>query len=88
MDGPPPVLLKEVQPIYPPVALAGGLEGLVLVQATITKDGRVIDAEVAPTGILGNAAIDAIRRWEFAAAPNRPRRPALLAVRVSFGRSP
>lgn len=87
-EGPPPVLIKEVQPIYPPVAAAGGLEGLVLVQARITEDGRVTDAEVEPSGILGQSAIDAVQRWEFAAAPSGPQRPARLTVRVSFGRSP
>lgn len=87
-EGPPPVLIKEVQPIYPPVAVWGGLEGLVLVQARITDDGRVINAEVAPSGILGHSAIDAVQRWQFAAAPNGLQRPALLTVRVSFGRSP
>lgn len=87
-EGPPPVLIKEVQPIYPPVAVAGGLEGLVRVQATITEGGRVINAEVAPSGILGHSAIAAVQRWQFAAAPNGLQRPALLTVRVSFGRSP
>jgi TonB family protein len=87
-DGPPPVLVKDVQPIYPPVAVAGGLEGLVLVQATITGDGRVINAAVAPSGILGQSALNAIQRWQFAAAPTGPQRPALLTVRVTFGRSP
>jgi TonB family protein len=87
-EGPPPVLIKEVQPIYPPVAVAGGLEGLVLVQARITEDGRVINAQVAPSGILGHSAIAAVQRWQFAAAPNGLQRPALLTVRVSFGRSP
>ena len=87
-EGPPPVLIKAVQPIYPQVAVAGGLEGLVLVQATITEDGRVTNADVAPSGILGRSAIDAIQRWEFAAAPSRPQRPVRLTVRVSFGRTP
>lgn len=87
-EGPPPVLIKKVQPIYPPVAVAGGLEGLVLVQARITEDGRVINAQVAPSGILGHSAIAAVQRWQFAAAPNGLQRPALLTVRVSFGRSP
>jgi TonB family protein len=87
-EGPPPVLIKEVQPIYPPVAVAGGLEGLVLVQARITEDGRVINAEVAPSGILGHSAIGAVQRWKFAAAPNGLQRPALLTVRVSFGHWP
>jgi TonB family protein len=86
-EGPPPVLIKQVQPIYPPVAVAGRLEGLVLVQATITEDGRVINAEVEPSGILGHSSIAAVQRWEFAAADGPPR-PALLTVRVTFRRSP
>jgi len=87
-EGPAPVLIKEVPPIYPPVAVAGGLEGLVRVQATITEAGRVINAEAAPSGILGHSAIAAVQRWQFAAAPDGLQRPALLTVRVSFGRSP
>jgi TonB family protein len=87
-EGPPPVLIKNVQPIYPPMAVWGGLEGLVLVQATIANDGRVINAEVAPSGILGQSALHAIQRWEFATAPSGPQRPALLTVRVTFGGSP
>jgi TonB family protein len=87
-EGPAPVLIKQVPPIYPPVAAAWGLEGLVLVQARIAEDGRVTDAEVEPSGILGQSAIDAVQRWEFAAAPLGPQRPALLTVHVSFGRSP
>jgi TonB family protein len=87
IDGPPPVAIKEVQPIYPPVAVAAGLEGQVLVRARINEAGRVTDAEVAPDGVLGQSAIHAIRQWEFAAAANAPLHPALLTVRVSFGRS-
>ncbi|PYR92395.1 MAG: hypothetical protein DMF84_12815 [Acidobacteria bacterium] len=86
-DGPPPVAIKEVQPIYPPVAVAARLEGQVLVRARINEDGRVTDAEVAPDGVLGQSAIQAIRRWEFAAAASTTLHPALLTVRVSFGRS-
>jgi TonB family protein len=87
-EGPAPVLIKEVQPIYPPMAVWGGLEGLALVQATIANDGRVIDAEVEPGGILGQSALTAIQRWEFAAASGGPQRPARLTVRVTFERSP
>jgi TonB family protein len=86
-EGARPVLIK-VQPIYPPMAVWGGLEGLALVQATVTNDGRVINAEVAPSGILGQSALHAIQRWEFAAAPSGRQRPALLTVRVTFGGSP
>jgi TonB family protein len=86
-EGPAPVRIRAVQPVYPPVALAAGLEGEVLVQARITERGGVTDAEVAPLGILGQSAIDAVQQWEFAAASNGTQRPALLTVRVSFARS-
>jgi TonB family protein len=86
-QGPPPVRIKDVQPVYPPIALAAGLEGHVLVSAKITERGRVTDAEVAPAGILGQSAIDAVQRWEFNAASDGAQRPALLTVRVSFARS-
>lgn len=86
-EGPPPVRIKDVQPVYPPVALAAGLEGQVFVRARITERGRVTDAEVAPAGILGQSALDAVQRWEFAASSSGRQRPVLLAVLVSFGRS-
>ena len=86
-EGPPPVRIKEVQPVYPPIALAAGLDGEVLVRARITERGAVTDAEVAPDGILGQSAMDAVQRWEFDAARNGTQRRALLTVRVSFERS-
>jgi TonB family protein len=86
-EGPPPVAIKQVQPIYPPLAVSAGLEGQVLVQARITERGRVTDAEVTPAGILGWSAIDAVQRWEFAARGDGMQHPALLTVRVSFARS-
>ena len=86
-QGPPPVRIKEVRPVYPPIALAAGLEGHVVVSAKITERGRVTDAEVEPAGILGQSAIDAVQRWEFTAASNGAQRPALLTVRVSFAPS-
>jgi TonB family protein len=86
-DGPAPVPIKEVRPIYPPVAVAAGLEGQVLVRAKINETGRVTDAEVAPEGVLGHSAIHAIRQWEFAVSADATPHPAVLTVRVTFGRS-
>jgi TonB family protein len=86
-EGPPPARLKEVRPVYPPIALAAGLEGDVVVQASITELGRVTDASVEPAGILGRSAIDAVQRWEFSERGG-PGTPARLIVRVSFTRSP
>lgn len=41
-----PELLKEVKPEYPRAAREAGLEGVVLVEFTVGKDGRVKDAMV------------------------------------------
>jgi TonB family protein len=86
-DGRLPVATKEVQPIYPPIAVAAGLEGQVLVRARINEAGGVTDAQVTPDGILGRSAIQAIGRWEFGVAGNATLSPALLTVRVHFGGS-
>jgi TonB family protein len=86
-NGQQPVLIREVQAVYPPVAVAAGVEGDALVQARITERGRVEDAEVAPADLFGRSAIEAVKQWEFAAAGTETLRPALLKVRVSFRRS-
>jgi TonB family protein len=83
--GPAPMRVKEVRPLYPPIAFASGLEGEVVVKATIDAEGAVTDAEVDPGGILAQSAIDAVRRWKFAPSPDR-RTTARLTVRVSFSR--
>jgi TonB family protein len=62
----PPVLVKEVRPIYPPILRANGVEGVVVVHGRITGDGRVAGLNVAePTGLLAQSAIAAIRQWQF-----------------------
>jgi TonB family protein len=86
-EGPQRVLITQVQPIYPPVAVAGELEGSVLVRGKISEDGRVIDTEVAPAGILGRSALHAVQQWKFDAAASRTMRPALLTVTVRFRRA-
>jgi TonB family protein len=86
-EGPAPVRISEVRPVYPPLAVAAGLEGHVVVRARITERGRVTDAEVAPAGMLGAAALHAVQQWEFTAQGTEAPRPALLTVRVSFERA-
>ena len=53
--------------MYPPIAIAYDLQGVVVVQATITDAGRVADARVMqPASLLSQSAIDAVKQWEFA----------------------
>jgi len=61
-----PVKIDDVAPVYPPIALAARKQGLVIIQATIGLDGRVIDTEVLKSEpLLDQAALDAVRQWRY-----------------------
>jgi TonB family protein len=87
--GAAPARTKEVRPVYPPVLMAAGMEGTVIVRARIAETGRVVDARVVqPMGLLGQSALDAIKQWEFEAATRSGGSGAnTLTVFVRFGRA-
>jgi protein TonB len=62
------LLLAPIQPLYPPIARAAGIQGTVVIEATISKTGRIesLHATSGPE-MLRNAARDAV-----AAARYRP----------------
>jgi protein TonB len=61
-----PRKLHDVRPIYPGVALSARIEGMVIIEATISKDGKVVDARVLRSQpLLDQAAVDAVRQWTF-----------------------
>jgi TonB family protein len=60
------LLIKRVNPIYPKMALSTHLEGAVLIDATINKDGNVTNTKVVSgTPVLAQAALDAVRQWRY-----------------------
>jgi TonB family protein len=60
---------RKVAPLYPPAAKALRVEGVVKVTATIAPDGAVTKAEAkGGNRLLGDAAVDAIKKWKFASA--------------------
>lgn len=65
-DG-PLVAIVRVQPIYPAVAEARGLEGWVLVEFDVRPDGGVANAIVVDSSsrIFENAALNAVYRFRF-----------------------
>lgn len=81
-----PIRIKEVRPVYPPIAIAYDVRGVVVVQATITDAGRVADARVIqPVGLLSQSAIDAVKQWQFTASDRGGTSvKSLLTVRVTF----
>jgi protein TonB len=63
----PPEAVLSPPPAYPMPALRVRKEGIVVLQATIDREGRVTDLQVlrgAPLGMT-EAALDAVRGWRF-----------------------
>ena len=60
------LLIKRVQPIYPPAALKVHAQGAVQIEATINKEGNVINTKVLRgDAVLARAALDAVRQWRY-----------------------
>jgi protein TonB len=72
-DASPPVtrdarLIKHVSAEYPPSAASRGIEGVVDVAFTVSRDGSVSDATVVhsdPPDVFNHSAITAVRRWKY-----------------------
>jgi len=59
-------LLSQTPPQYPPVAKAARVQGTVVLQALIGKDGTVKDLGVqSGPPLLQQAALDAVRQWRY-----------------------
>jgi protein TonB len=60
------LLLHEVAPGYPDRALQSGVQGTVVLQALVGKDGSVRDLKlVRGYFVLAQAAIDAVKQWRY-----------------------
>lgn len=59
-------LLTAVSPVYPPVAKAAHIAGLVILHAVISTQGTVTALEVVSgPDILRSAALEAVRQWIY-----------------------
>jgi len=60
------LLVKQVPPIYPPLARQARIQGTVVLQAIIDKDGSVKNLQlVSGHPMLVNAAMDAVMQWQY-----------------------
>jgi protein TonB len=84
----PPNKIKDVQPVYPALAQAAHVTGVVMIEATIGADGKVVDAKVVRSvPMLDQAALDAVRQWEYMPTLlNGVPVPALMTVTINFKR--
>jgi protein TonB len=85
----PPALVKRVPPVYPPIAVNAQVQGTVILEATVGRDGRVEDVAVLRSvPLLDKAAIDAVRQWVYAPLMlNGQAERFILTVTVSFSLS-
>ncbi|HEV7499951.1 MAG TPA: TonB family protein, partial [Vicinamibacteria bacterium] len=61
-----PAKLNNVPPIYPPVAKQARVEGTVILEATISPQGRVTELKVLRgIPLLDGAAVNAVRQWSY-----------------------
>jgi protein TonB len=60
--------VHRVEPVYPPAAAVARLQGLVILEAIIDRDGTVSDVKVLRTAgsILDREALTAVRQWRYA----------------------
>ena len=60
------LLIKRVQPKYPQAALAAHTQGAVQIQASIDKEGSVVNLKVlSGAPVLAHAALEAVRQWRY-----------------------
>jgi protein TonB len=83
----PPRKIRHVAPIYPTLALAARVEGVVTLDAVIAIDGTVQEVRVLTSSspLLDDAAREAVRQWRFSPTTlNGITVPVILTVRVEF----
>jgi protein TonB len=75
-------LLKRVEPVYPPAMQGARIEGQVVLDAVIHRDGTVGDVTVlkSTTPLFERAAIDAVKQWRYQPIPYE----GLLTLTVNF----
>jgi protein TonB len=62
-----PALVYRIDPVYPTLAAAGGLEGSVILEAIVGREGRVESVRVLRSQrVFEEAALEAVRQWRYA----------------------
>ena len=82
----PPTKTRNVQPVYPQIAQSARVQGIVIIEATIDRSGKVTDARLLKSiPLLDQAALDAVRQWEYEPTLlNGVAVPVIVTVTVNF----
>jgi protein TonB len=81
-----PKKLKNVAPVYPDIAKQARVQGVVILECTISPQGKVNDVKVLRgIPLLDQAAIDAVRQWVYTPTLlNGVPVPVIMTVTVNF----
>jgi protein TonB len=81
-----PKKLKHVNPAYPDIAKQARVQGVVILECTISPQGRVTDVKVLRgIPLLDSAAIEAVKQWVYSPTLlNGVPVPVIMTVTVNF----
>jgi TonB family protein len=77
----PPTKVRHVNPVYPGIARAAGIQGEVVLQCVIDAEGRVTDIRVVRGHpLLDAAAVAAVEQWVYEPTRLNGRAVAVLMI--------
>ena len=81
-----PKKLKNVAPVYPDIAKQARVQGVVILECTISPQGKVTDVKVLRgIPLLDAAAIEAVKQWVYTPTLlNGVPVPVIMTVTVNF----
>ena len=81
-----PKKLKDVKPVYPQIATQARVQGVVILECTISPQGKVTDVKVLRgIPLLDQAAMEAVRQWVYTPTLlNGVPVPVIMTVTVNF----
>jgi protein TonB len=81
-----PKKIFHVPPVYPAIAVSSGVQGVVILEATISETGTIENVRVLRSHpLLERAAVEAVKRWRYTATRlNGQPVPILITVTVNF----
>ena len=86
-----PALITRVEPAYPPIAVSAHVEGIVILEAIVGREGAVEEVKVLRSvhPVLDREAESAVRQWRYSPLVlNGTRERFVLTVTLSFHLQP
>jgi len=82
----PPRKLKDTQPIYPDIAKQARVQGVVILECTISPQGKVTDVKILRgIPLLNQSATKAVKQWVYTPTLlNGVPVPVIMTVTVNF----